>query len=147
MHEVCAHVVNGYARWPPVDIPLHLLGGFAIAFFSSGAIHVFAEHRLIEHPHALVHTALVFCLACTAAVFWEFAEWTADHTLGTTCQIGQDDMLLDLLMGVVGGGVFAAALVVKMTRGEAPNKPSEVVRQAGTGDSARTRTLKGRQRS
>ena len=122
LHEICAHVVDGYTLWPPVDIPLHFLGGFAIAFFASGVITTFADHEVIERPHALVHVTLVFSLACTAAVFWEFAEWTADHTLGTTCQISLDDTVLDQLMGVVGGGTFAAAVFVRMWRRDASNK-------------------------
>jgi hypothetical protein len=32
-HELCAHVIDGYRRWPFIDIPLHLLGGMAIAFW------------------------------------------------------------------------------------------------------------------
>ena len=122
LHEICAHVVDGYTLWPPVDIPLHLFGGFAIAFFSSGVIIAFADHEVIEHPHALIHAALVFSVACTVAVFWEFAEWTADHTLGTSCQIGLDDTILDLLMGVLGGGVFAAVVLMKMSKRETSNK-------------------------
>ena len=124
LHEICAHVVDGYTLWPPVDIPLHLFGGFAIAFFTSGAIATFADHDLIQRPHALVHAALVFSLACTAAVFWEFAEWTADHMLGTSCQVGLDDTILDLLMGAVGGGVFAAAILMKIMKDEMSNKMS-----------------------
>jgi len=116
LHEFCAHVVNLYALWPPVDIPLHLLGGLAIAVFTAGTIQVFSERNLIERPHALVEAALVFGIVCTAAVFWEFAEWTADHTLGTTCQLGLDDTILDLLMGVVGGSLFAVPLLVARLR-------------------------------
>ena len=119
LHEICAHVVDAYHVWPPIDIPLHLLGGFAIAFFVSSAIQVFAERGLIEKPNAFLHLVLVFALACTAAVFWELAEWTADHTIGTTCQIGLDDTILDLLMGVVGGAAFTIPLAVKMLKKKA----------------------------
>ena len=116
LHEICAHVVDAYARWPSVDIPLHLLGGFAIAFFVSGAITAFSDHGVIVKPDPLVHIAIVFSAACTAAVFWEFAEWTADHTLGSTCQIGLGDTMLDLLMGVVGAAAFSGLMAMRMQR-------------------------------
>jgi hypothetical protein len=55
-------------------------------------------------------------LVCLAAVFWEFAEWTADHTLGTHCQLGLDDTLGDIVMGLLGGSVFAVLVGFRMQR-------------------------------
>ena len=105
-HELCAHVVDGYRRWPAIDIPLHFLGGLAIAAFASGALRVFADRRLVRAPDPLLRLLLLFALAITAAVFWEFAEFTADLTLGTHCQLSLRDTLLDLFMGMLGGLVF-----------------------------------------
>jgi hypothetical protein len=122
-HEICAHVIDAYRIWPSVDIPLHLLGGFAIAYFSSGAVRVFAERGLIREPDPLVHVMLVLALACTAAVFWEFAEWTADRAIGTGSQLGLDDTMLDLLMGVLGGATFALALLVQGVQRERRGHP------------------------
>ena len=48
LHELCAHVVDGYRRWPTLDIPLHFLGGLAIAAFAHGALRIFAARRLIR---------------------------------------------------------------------------------------------------
>ncbi len=117
-HEICAHLVDGYRRWPPIDIPLHLAGGFAIAFFIHGAVTTFGDRRLIKHPDWIVHLALVFGLTCAAAVFWEFAEWAADHTIGTRCQLGLDDTLGDLLNGVLGGTALMVLLGIRMYRKE-----------------------------
>ena len=111
VHEVCAHVVDGYRLWPSVDIPLHFAGGFAIAFFVSGTIGVFSECSLIRRPDAIVWWLLVFCASVTTAVFWEFAEWCLDRLFGTQCQLGLDDTILDLLMGAIGGGVFCVWLI------------------------------------
>ncbi len=73
-------------------------------------VAVLAERGLIQKPDALIHITLILALACTAAVFWEFAEWIADHTIGTTCQLSLEDTMLDLFMGFVGGAVYAGAL-------------------------------------
>ena len=105
-HEFCSHVVDGYARWPAIDIPLHFLGGLAIAHFAGGALRAFAEHGLVRPPDPLLRILLLFALACTAAVFWEFAEWTADRFFGTHCQLSLADTLLDLFMGMLGGLAF-----------------------------------------
>lgn len=120
-HEAAAHVFDLYRRWPPVDIPLHLAGGFAIAFFCSGAIVVLHRHELIAVRNRLVQLLLTFALICTAAVFWEFAEWAADHTIGTHCQISLDDTMLDLFCGVLGGSVFILPAILRASGQESAN--------------------------
>jgi hypothetical protein len=106
-HEFCAHVIDGYARWPAIDIPLHFLGGFAIAYFANGLLQLLAARGLVRPPDPVLRLLLLFAVACTAAVFWEFAEWTADHYLGTNSQMNDlDDTLLDLFMGMLGGLAF-----------------------------------------
>ena len=103
VHEICAHGLDAYRRWPAIDIPLHFLGGMAIAYFAAGALHVAGEHRLLHPPDPRLRIVLLFGLVTTVAIFWEFAEWIADHTLGTQCQLSLGDTLLDLLMGMLGG--------------------------------------------
>ncbi len=115
-HEVCAHVVDGYRLWPSVDIPLHFCGGLAIAYFVSGTLCVFAERGVVRTPDTVVHLLVIFGLTCAAAMFWEFAEWTADHTLGTNCQLSIDDTIGDMFVGVLGGLTFAIPMAIKMNR-------------------------------
>ncbi len=112
-HEISAHVIDGYARWPEIDIPLHFFGGFAIAYFVAGGIKVFAEYQVIHKPDLIILTAVVLGLTATVAVLWEFAEWVADRILNTTCQIGLDDTMLDLLMGLLGGALFILIMLIK----------------------------------
>jgi len=42
--------------------------------------------------------------------------------MGSTCQDGLDDTILDLLMGVVGGSVFTILMAIKMLREKSSNK-------------------------
>jgi hypothetical protein len=102
-HELCSHVFDAYVRWPAIDIPLHVLGGLAIAYFAGGVLLVVAARGLIRMPDPILRVLLLFALVHVAAVFWEFAEWLADRTLGTTCQLSLGDTLLDLFMGMLGG--------------------------------------------
>lgn len=101
---------------------MHFLGGLAIAYFVSGSLRVFGGSGLIRPPDLAVHLLLVFGLTCAAAVFWEFAEWTADHTLGTQCQLGIDDTLGDMFTGVVGGSVILVRLAVRSRSNVAANE-------------------------
>ena len=114
-HEICAHIVDGYQLWPPIDIPLHFFGGFAIAYFVYGGINVFSEYKLINKPDTLINITVVLGLTGIVAVIWEFAEWTADRILGTNCQLGLDDTMLDLLMGLLGGGLFVIGHIINRT--------------------------------
>ena len=110
-HELCSHVFDAYRRWPPVDIPLHFFGGLAITAFAAGALRIFEERGFLRPPEALVRIVLLFGLVLTAAVFWEFAEFAADATIHTHCQLGLEDTLLDLFMGMLGGLAYVLPLL------------------------------------
>jgi hypothetical protein len=40
-------------------------------------------------------------------VFWEFAEFTSDALFGTQAQLGLDDTMLDMALGIAGGLSYA----------------------------------------
>ena len=103
LHEGCAHLVDGYRRWPAIDVPLHFLGGFAIAYFAGGGLRTFCDHRLVRAPDAPLQLLLSFALVNTVAVSWEFGEFVSDRLVGTAFQLGLADTLLDLFMGMLGG--------------------------------------------
>lgn len=106
VHEFCSHGSNAYDRWPQIDIPLHFAGGFAIAFFLGGGLKILEERQLLAPLPPWVRLGLLFGLVNTTALFWEFAEWIADHTIGSHCQLSLGDTLFDLLLGVLGGMLY-----------------------------------------
>ena len=106
-HEFCSHVIDAYRRWPPIDIPLHFLGGLAMAFFLAGVLRMLTARALVRPPEPLLRLVLLFALVGTITVFWEFAEWISDHFFGTNCQMNDlNDTLLDQLMGLSGALAF-----------------------------------------
>ena len=110
LHEACAHACgNLYDLWPPLDIPMHFLGGVAIAHFGAEFFRQSAERGLIRIGSDLMATGLVLALTMSAATVWEYAEWVSDHTLGTQAQKGLDDTLFDTLVGFLGGSLFVLA--------------------------------------
>ena len=102
-HVIASQFLLVYEALPVLDVPVHLIGGFAIAFFFSVVIDSLSKRGLIVVPDPPLRLVLLFALVCTAAVFWEFAEYISDHTIGTNAQAGLEDTLFDMVMGIAGG--------------------------------------------
>ena len=98
-----AFPVSVYDVWPPLDIPMHFMGGFAIAYFIAQSAVILTDSGLVDARDTLVRMALVIGLTSTATIVWEFAEWTSDYFLGTRAQVGLDDTMLDIFLGLAGG--------------------------------------------
>src|SRR5262249_28659360 len=116
IHLVGSRVFDVYTLWPPFDIPMHLMGGFAIAFAATRILGMLEREKRILPRSRAIETVLVFGLVTIAAVCWEFAEWIGDHLLGTHAQIDLDDTLSDMAFGMVGGAVFLAIRAIAMRR-------------------------------
>jgi hypothetical protein len=107
LHVLCANIGgNLYDLYPPLDIPMHFLGGVAIGYFGAVLVRQCSESGFIAIKSEIVSVAFILALTVTAATFWEYAEWISDHTIGTQSQKGLDDTLFDMLIGFVGGGLF-----------------------------------------
>ena len=102
-HVIASRGFHAYEQFPPLDIPMHFLGGVVIAYFFHRASLAASERGITGSFHRVTHAVLVFALTCTATVFWEFAEFIADHYFGTHAQLGLDDTLGDMLLGICGG--------------------------------------------
>ena len=100
-----------YNQFPEYDIPVHFLGGVAIAYFFHIVSIEGSAHKVLGRFHRVTHCILVLSLTCTAALFWEFAEFLYDYWFGGSIQAGDlNDTLLDMLLGFVGGVVFLITL-------------------------------------
>ena len=116
-HEYCSHVADAYRRWPAIDVPLHFLGGFAMAYFLDGALRTFQNRTLLRAPDPILRLLLVFALVGTIATFWEFAEWISDRYFGTNCQMRDlDDTLLDQLVGLLGGLAYLLPQLLRLAK-------------------------------
>lgn len=117
VHVVISRAWGAYGAWPALDMPMHLLGGVAIAFFLWEALGQRQVPSLLGELSVLGRTLLAFCAVCTSASFWEFAEWSSDYLGVTHAQVGLDDTMLDMFLGIVGGVVFLAARYRAVARG------------------------------
>lgn len=102
-HVIAAGGFHAYERFPPLDIPMHILGGLVIAYFFHGACLAASSHRIFGPFHRITHMVLIFALTGTATVFWEFGEFISDRIFGTHAQLGLEDTLGDMLLGICGG--------------------------------------------
>jgi len=102
-HVIASRGLHAYVRYPFLDIPMHFLGGIAIAFFFQSAYRAASRHGIVGPFHRTTHDVLVFALTSTATVFWEFAEFLSDRFFGTHAQLGLEDTLGDMLLGIFGG--------------------------------------------
>ena len=102
-HVIAARGFDAYGYFPWLDIPMHFLGGVAIAYFFHRTSIAASELGIIGPFHPVTHAILVFSLTCAAAVFWEFAEFLADRYFGANAQLGLEDTLGDMFLGICGG--------------------------------------------
>jgi hypothetical protein len=112
-----SRVLNGYILYPPLDIPMHFFGGVAIAFFFSRVLAMTPEAVITGAERIAAQALCVFALTCTATVFWEFAEFFSDRLFGTRAQLGLEDTLLDMALGVAGGLAYLASSYQRATLG------------------------------
>ena len=108
IHVIALGAYDGYTRLPGLDVIMHFIGGIVMAYFLHSASINASRMGIIGPHHRVTHRLLVFTATCTVAVFWEFAEFTLDATLGTFSQAGVVDTMSDLFFGVLGAGVFIA---------------------------------------
>lgn len=96
-----------YGIFPNIDIPMHVMGGFAIAmlgfaFFQKGI----GKQKL---PKWFVYLFIVG-FVMLIGVFWEFHEWILDRTIHASrhlsfSQSSIDDTMKDLLDDFIGASV------------------------------------------
>ncbi|MDF1729224.1 MAG: hypothetical protein P1U53_15910 [Sulfitobacter sp.] len=97
LHLLHSTVLGTYGTYPHMDVPMHLLGGVAIAYFFWKSVSI-PEGRPVLGPLTPFGR---FLLALTAlgssTVLWEFFEWTGDFIGLSDDQAGLKDTMFWLL--------------------------------------------------
>jgi hypothetical protein len=106
LHVVASRGLNAYVRFPPTDIPMHFAGGVAIAFFISGCFRALPRDADRSSRVVVLEGVLVGSLATTAALLWEFAEFSIDRLVGTNIQVSLNNTMQDLALGMLGALVL-----------------------------------------
>jgi hypothetical protein len=92
---------------PHLDSAMHLAGGMALGMFVLGILACAVSRGWCPDPGRYLALVLVVSLVTTGAVCWEFYEWVSDRVFGTRLQHSVADTVKDLLLGLLGGVLYA----------------------------------------
>jgi hypothetical protein len=98
--------IHAFQIWPSLDIPMHFSGGMAVAFFISRCFQTLPRESVGRSRVAVLELLLIGSLTISVAVFWEFAEFTADQLFGSNLQVSLANTMQDLAMGISGAIVI-----------------------------------------
>jgi hypothetical protein len=99
-----------YSDWPRLDVPMHLAGGVAIAYFVSRLIQALPHDPIRSSRVIVLEAVLIASLTTTAAVVWELIEFAVDTVTGSNLQVSLTNTMQDLAVGMLGA---AAVIVVR----------------------------------
>src|SRR3989344_7735721 len=100
-------VFDAYLLYPWIDIPMHFLGGIAIAYTIILFLRYFSEEGFIGINRKFLHVLLIISLVALVAVLWEFYEFLMFYFFGIIMQPSLNDTIGDFLYGLLGGLVGA----------------------------------------
>jgi hypothetical protein len=100
--------------FPPLDIPIHFLGGVVMTYFYRVAVRN-SQTRVGEIPFP-IQVIFAFTCAGTTMIFWELYEYVYDFFFGTQMVRGVTDTTVDFFVGLLG------ALVVSLFYGRRGDK-------------------------
>ena len=106
VHVFASRVLGAYTLWPNTDIPMHFAGGVAMAFFLSQCFRALPREVVRSRRLVILELILIGSLTATAAVFWEFAEFTYDRAFGTNIPVSLANTMQDMAMGIAGALTF-----------------------------------------
>lgn len=114
LDEIFLYTTNSYDRLPWLDIPMHFIGGVAMAYSYTVFFRLLLERRLVGAMHPWVKILFIVSLVSLTAVVWEWHEFLRDVFLGEHTQLGEADTMGDFFLGVLGG--LAGAMLLTSRR-------------------------------
>ena len=111
VHVFASQVLRAYSLWPRTDIPMHFAGGVAMAYFISQCFRALPRETVRRSRIVVLEPLLVGSLTTSAAVVWEFAEFTVDAVAATSIQVSLANTMQDIALGMLGA---AAVVLVRL---------------------------------
>ena len=96
-----------YSVAPWIDIPMHLLGGFTIAYSGSLILDYLGKRNLVKINNYWIWVLIVISFVALIAVFWEVVEFIYEFFYHVGLQPSIKDTILDLVLGIFGGFLFS----------------------------------------
>ena len=117
IHAVGTQIFHVYDAWPHADIPMHFAGGLSIGFFVSQCFRALPRDIVRSSRIVVLELILVVSLTATAAMVWEFAEFTLDRVAGSNVQVSLPNTIQDMALGLLGALVFSALRTLQLRAG------------------------------
>lgn len=108
--HILATVLGWYELFWWFDMPMHFLGGAAIALSSYYLFDDFADRDRLSIQWLPLKILILLAFTSLAAVSWEFLEFAMDRYVDTNMQPSILDTVKDLAIGLSGGGLIALAI-------------------------------------
>ena len=102
---------QGYNSFPWFDIPLHLIGGFAVGTTYFFVLKYFQKEGFLK-LNRIFNVLFVVSLVALTTVFWEFYEFIITMVTGVGFQGTLEDTMLDFALGLL-GGLFSLVFLLK----------------------------------
>jgi hypothetical protein len=134
IHVLASRIFDAYRFWPRTDIPMHFAGGVAMAFFISRCFRALPREVVRRSRIVVLEAVLAASLTTTAAVIWEFAEFTLDRLGGSNVQVSLPNVMQDLALGMSGACFFILVTLRQLRAGRSELR--EVAGQWITGRAA-----------
>lgn len=103
VHVLLSKIVDMYALFPWIDIPMHFVGGMTMTTTLIMLYKALQHINLIPQMHAAITRVFLFTTISTITIFWEFAEFSTDVFFGTHAQVSIPDTMKDMFLGMLGG--------------------------------------------
>ena len=89
--------------FPWIDIPLHLIGGFVIAYSFVLILEFLGDKKLIKIKNKTIYFVIIIGLVGLTTIFWEFYEFALTNLFNLSMQGNLEDTMCDLFLGLLGG--------------------------------------------
>lgn len=110
--HIFATVTGLYEQFWWFDIPMHFLGGAAIALAAHFILNHFQSQGVYTNRSIILRCLLLVGLVAVAAIAWENLEFLLDVYGQTTMQPSLLDTMKDMAMGLIGGSIVALILEI-----------------------------------
>lgn len=105
-----------YQAWSPWDMVVHLYSGFPVALGIVFALGITLQRYTLTLPPWL-EAVVIISVKALVALLWEIAEFIYDELFDQTAQDDNFDTMTDMMAGMLGGVLIAAALLLHRSRG------------------------------
>jgi hypothetical protein len=102
-HFIASQVFDAYTSRPWIDVPMHIAGGVAIAYFAYVGLNIVRGRDASRPIETWAMVLVVLSTTALAAVLWECAEWASDRCFGTQSLGDATDTTKDMVLGIAGG--------------------------------------------